>query len=284
MVTRRVVDVDPANAGQLDAWDGRQGAFWAEQADRFDRSVARYHEPFLAAAQLRPADRVLDVGCGTGRTTRDAARRAVEGSAVGVDLSSAMLEVARRRAAGEGLTNVRFVQADAQVAHLGGDFDVAVSRTGAMFFADPVAALANVGRALVPGGRLVLLVWRSAADNEWFTEITTAFAAGRPVPTPPPGAPGPFSMADPGRVHDVLSAAGYGSVQVEALTQPSWFGRDADDAVAFVHGLAGWMLEGLDDAGRARASSDLRRRVQDHTTGDGVEFGSATWLVTAVRA
>lgn len=278
------VEVDPGNAGQLGSWDGAQGAFWAAQADRFDRSVARYDAPFLAAADLRPGDRVLDVGCGTGRTTRDAARVAVRGSALGVDLSAAMLDVARRRAADEGLAHVRFEQADAQVARFPAEgFDVALSRTGAMFFADPVAALANVGRALVPGGRLVLLVWQAAAANEWITEITTALAAGRPLPTPPPGAPGPFSLADPVRIRQLLTAAGHRQVEVEGLEEPEWWGADPDDAMTFVLGLAGWMLDGLDPDARDRAVADLRRRVEAHAGPDGVEFGSAAWLVTARR-
>jgi len=282
VVAPRTVDVAPGNAGQSSAWDGAQGAFWAAEADRFDRSVARYDAAFFAAAELRPGDRVLDVGCGTGRTTREAARRT--GSALGVDLSSAMLEVARQRAADEGLTGVRFEQADAQVAAFPpAGFDVAISRTGAMFFADPVAALANVGRALAPGGRLVLLVWQALEANEWMTEILGALAAGRPLPAPPPGAPGPFSLADPARIREVLTAAGHRQVEVEGLAEPEWWGADPDDALAFVLGLAGWLLEGLDDAAREDAVADLRRRIEAHTGPDGVEFGSAAWLVTARR-
>lgn len=281
-VPGRTIDVAPGNAGQREAWDGAQGAFWAAQADRFDRAVARYDAAFLAAADLRPGERVLDVGCGTGRTTREAARRT--GSALGVDLSAAMLEVARRRAEEEGVTGARFEQADAQVADFPpASFDVAVSRTGAMFFADPVAALANVGRALVPGGRLVLLVWQAAEANEWTAEILGALAAGRPLPSPPPGAPGPFSLADPVRIREVLAGSGHRQVEVEGLAQPEWFGADADDALAFVLGLAGWLLDGLDDAARGRAVADLRRRLAAHAGPDGVELGSAAWLVTARR-
>ena len=277
-----MVDVHPANTAQLGTWDGAQGAYWAAQADRFDRAVARYDPAFLAAADLHPGDRVLDVGCGTGRTTRDAAR--ITGSALGVDLSSAMLEVARQRAADEGLTGVRFEQADAQVAAFPpAGFDVAISRTGAMFFADPVAALANVGRALVPGGRLVLLVWQALEANEWMTEILGALAAGRQLPVPPPDAPGPFSLADPGRIREVLTASGHRQVEVEGLVEPEWWGADADDALTFVLGLAGWLLEGLDDAARERAVTDLRRRIEAHAGPDGIEFGSAAWLVTACR-
>jgi ubiquinone/menaquinone biosynthesis C-methylase UbiE len=129
--------VDASNAEQLRAWDGDEGACWAARADHFDRSVARHHQRLMAAAEIGWAERVLDVGCGTGRTTRDAARATGAGSALGVDLSAAMLAVARRRAAEEGLTNARFEQVDAQVHPFVPEaFDLAISRTGAMFFGD----------------------------------------------------------------------------------------------------------------------------------------------------
>jgi SAM-dependent methyltransferase len=276
------VDVDPANREQLRAWDGDEGAFWASHADQVERSVGRYTGPLLDAADIRAADRILDIGCGTGGPTREAVRRAPDGVAVGVDLSSAMLQIARRGAEREGLDRVRFVQADVQVHPFeAGSFDVAISRAGAMFFADPVAAFGNVARALVPGGRLVLLVWQSPPANEWFSEIVTAFAAGRPVPAPPPGAPGPFALADPDRCRAILERAGYEDVQIRPVAEPMCLGRDADEAEAFIRGLAGWMLDGLDEEGRARALDDLRRRLSAHTTDAGVEFSSAAWLITA---
>src|SRR5690349_20152229 len=133
-MTMSSIQVDASNEGQLATWDGDEGAYWAEHADRFDRSIAGYHEAFKAAAAITSTDDVLDVGCGTGETTRDAARRAERGSALGVDLSSAMLDVARRRAADEGLTNVRFEHADAQVHPFApASVDVVISRTAAMF-------------------------------------------------------------------------------------------------------------------------------------------------------
>jgi SAM-dependent methyltransferase len=278
------LDVHPANHEQWRAWDGTEGAYWAAHADQFERSVARYTGPFLDAAGIAPGERVLDIGCGTGRTTRAAAGRAPGGAAVGIDLSAVMLDVARREANQAGLTSVRFVQGDAQVHPFdAGSFDVAISRSGAMFFADPVQALRNIARALVPRGRLVLLVWQSASANEWFTEIVGALAAGRQMPAPPANAPGPFGLADPDRIRTVLSDAGYQDVEIRPVAEPMWFGRDADDAVAFILGLVGWMLEDLDENARDGAVRDLRRAAEAHITDAGVEFSSATWLVTARR-
>jgi SAM-dependent methyltransferase len=153
MASTDAVTVHPSNRVQLSAWDGDEGAYWAAHADQFERALTAYHDRFFTAAAIEDDHRVLDVGCGTGRTTRDAARRASHGSVVGVDLSAAMLEVARRRADTEGLHNVTFEQADAQIHPFGAEwFDVAIACTSAMFFGDRVAALAT---SAVPCGRAV---------------------------------------------------------------------------------------------------------------------------------
>jgi SAM-dependent methyltransferase len=238
----------------------------------------------MAAAAIRPTDRVLDVGCGAGQATRDAARAASSGSALGVDLSSKMLEVARRRAVAEGVTNTRFEQADAQVhAFAAGSVDVAISRHGAMFFGDPVAAFRNVGRALRPGGWLTLLTWQPVGANEWIREIATALAAGRQLPTPPPNAPGPFALSDPDRVRAILGDAGFREVRLEPHPGPMYWGSTVEETERFVLGVAGWMMDGLDEAGRAKALGDLRASLAAHQTARGVVYDSATWIVTARR-
>src|SRR4051794_325786 len=228
-VVSGTVPVDPGNAAQLEAWERDEGTYWAAHADEFDRSVAAHHRRLLDAAAVADGEGVLDLGCGTGQTTRDAARRTPSGSALGVDLSSPMLAVARRRADEEGLSNARFVQADAQIHPFEtGAFDLAISRSGGMFFADLVAAYANVARALRPGGRLVLLAWQAFQRNEWIREISTALADGRERPGPPPGAPGPFSLAVPDQVRSILATAGFTDVEVAPAEGPMWFGDDAD--------------------------------------------------------
>lgn len=284
MTTTDAVPVHPANTEQLRAWDGDEGAYWAAHADHFESALTAYRDRLFAAAAIEPSDRVLDVGSGTGHTTREAARIASAGSALGVDLSSAMLEVARQRAAAEGVANVRFEQADAQIYPFEPDaFDVAIGQTSAMFFGDRVAGLANVGRALRPRGRLVLLTWQPFPANEWIREFSTALAAGRDLPAPPPDAPGPFTLADPEVIRSVLSAAGYDEINADAVSAPMWFGHDTDDAHRLLSGLLGWMLEGLDDATRARALDDLRTTIAAHETPDGVLYESAAWLIRATR-
>jgi SAM-dependent methyltransferase len=275
------VPVDPANAEQLAAWNGDEGTYWARHADRFDRAIAGHDGPFQAAAGFEPTDRVLDVGCGSGQNTRDAARAAGSGSALGVDLSAPMLVHARRVAEAEGLTNASFLQADAQIHPFEpASFDVAICRTSAMFFADHVAALANIGRALRPGGRLALLTWQPLAGNEWLEDIATALAAGRSPRIPPPGV-GPFALSEPDRIRAVLDGAGFIDVKLVGNEAPIWFGADAPDACQFILGLMGWMLDGLDDGARAVARDALQAVTADHETVDGVTFASATWIITA---
>ena len=276
--------VDPANAGQARAWDGDEGAYWAEHAQRFDRAVAAYHGAFMAACGIARGERVLDVGCGTGQATRDAAAAARPGSALGVDLCGRMIELARQLAASQDIGNASFEQADAQIHPFpAGSFDAAISRTGTMFFGDPVAAFTNIGRALRPGGRLVMLAWQGPGPNEWVRELTGAMAAGRDLPAPPPDAPGPFSLADPARTRTLLASAGFSDVTLGALHGPMWFGSDPDDAHRFVLGLLGWMLDGLDDTGRKRALDALSATVTAHAGSDGVTFAAGAWLIRAVR-
>jgi SAM-dependent methyltransferase len=275
---------DPSNANQLSNWDGDTGAFWADNADRFDAGVAGYREPFLAAAAIEESATVLDVGCGSGQVTRDAARLATEGSALGVDLSTRMVELARRRAHHEQLTNVTFEQADAQIHPFARDhFDLVVSRHGSMFFGDSVTAFANIARALRPGGRLVLLTWQSFERNEFIRAVLTALAAGREVPAPPVDAPGPLALSDPDRVRSLLDAAGFTDVRLQGLSQPMYLGAEADDAVRHLCGMHAGMLRDIDPETRDRALDNLRASVTEHHTEHGVRYGSAAWLVQARR-
>ena len=123
-----------------------------------------------------------------------------------------------------------------------------------------------------------------AEHAEYFDRsVAGALAAGRDLPAPPPDAPGPFSLSGPDRVREILSAAGFDDVDLEGTTGGMWFGTDADDAHRFVLGLMGWMLEGLDEAGRARAGDELRATMAGHETADGVVFGSAAWTIRATR-
>ena len=266
------------------AWDGPEGDHWSDHADRYTRSSERFRHALIGALDLRPSSRVLDIGCGTGVSTIEAGRIASEGTALGIDLSQRMLGLAREAAAAERLEHVRFQQADAQDhPFTAGEYDVAISCFGAMFFADPVAAFANIRRALRPGGRICLLAWRDLERNEWVDAVRNALAAGRRLPTPPAGAPGPFSLADRDIATERLAAAGYRAIEFNSVGEPITFGTSADDAYPFMStlGITRGLTADLDDASRAAALEQLYKTLVDHETADGVVFNASAWLITA---
>jgi SAM-dependent methyltransferase len=275
------------NVDQAAAWDGPAGDAWVAREAFQNDALAAHTDALFAAADVHADDHVLDVGCGTGDTTRAAARRAVGGDALGVDLSRAMLARAAQRAAAEGLHNVAFEQADVQVhpfteaAH-----DLVISRFGVMFFADPVAAFSNLARATVPGGRLALVVWQPFAGNEWVEVPRAALALGRDLPPIPEDVPGPFGLADPDRVRRILGDAGWSDVELDDVCATYDYG--AEPATAAQHaseiGVFRVLLEDLDDEQTTRAMDALTVAMTEHATpAGGVQLDSRIWVVTAVR-
>jgi ubiquinone/menaquinone biosynthesis C-methylase UbiE len=157
----------------------------------YDAELRRYTQVLRQAWGVRPRDQVLDIGCGTGQTTREAARIAQAGSALGVDISAPAIARARAIARTCGLRDVTFECADAQSHRFPQErFDLAISRFGTMFFDDPVAAFANIRRALRPAGRLVMIVWQPHERNEWDVAIHQSLA----------GPEGPVAAAPPARI------------------------------------------------------------------------------------
>lgn len=275
-----------ANADMARAWDGEEGDQWTQFADEYDNTNRSIWARFLETDPIGRADRVLDIGCGCGQSTRDAARLAHEGSALGVDLSSSMLAVARRRAIAEGVLNVEFRQADAQVyAFDPGTFDVAISRFGVMFFEDRMGAFTNIASALRSGGRLAMLAWQDVRKNEWIMTVRETLAAGRDLPMPPAGAPGPMALADQDDVRGLLAGAGFEAIGFTSIEEPVWFGADAEKAYEFVGeiGIVKGLSDGLGRDTKAAAHEQLRAALRAHETPEGVRFGSGVWLISATK-
>ncbi|MFF6832783.1 class I SAM-dependent methyltransferase [Streptomyces sp. NPDC012438] len=275
------------NTEQAQAWNGPEGVHWARHQDRWNAVNEGFDEPLLDAAGITGDGRVLDIGCGAGQTTRLAALRAPRGSALGLDLSGPMLAEARARAEREGVPHALFEQGDAQEHPFGaGAFDAAISRYGVMFFADPVAAFANIGRALRPGGRLAFVCPAEAALNEWAVAMT-ALRDLLPVGDfGSPGLPGMFSLADPDRIRRVLAAAGFTGVTTERVRAHGRWGRGAGDAADFLLGTGPGrhLTERADAETRARVRRTLEDRLRAHEAADGtVRLLSTCWLVTADR-
>ncbi|WP_283137590.1 class I SAM-dependent methyltransferase [Rhizohabitans arisaemae] len=276
--------MDIVNTHQAHAWNGYEGRHWADRHDRYDAMVGGLNGPLFEGAVIERAHRVLDIGCGAGATTRIAARSAPDGHAFGVDLSEPMLERARRTAEAEGLGNVTFEQGDAQVhpfpeAH----FDVAVSRGGIMYFADPVAAFGNIGRALKPGGRLAFVCGRDSGEDE-AARLWQAMARHVPLPDPAEDdAPGPVNFTNRDHIVEVLTKAGFTQVTATPFETVSVFGRDAEDAAEFVFGwgpVRHWLRDS-DPAAVARAREAVVAALRPFEIDGAVRLTGPVWRFTA---
>jgi SAM-dependent methyltransferase len=250
----------------------------------YDAELRRHNEALRRACGIQFGDHVLDIGCGTGQTTRQAARPARAGHALRVEISAAAIERARELARSEGLRNVAFERADAQVHRFPQErFDLAISRFGTMFFDDPAAAFANIRRALRPVGRLVLMVWQPHERNEWDVAICRSLGGPQALAAVASEGPDPFSLADPPAVTEVLEAAGYADVTFTDVREPVYYGPDVSAALDWVRGFTctSQALERLDPAAAARAVRRLREALAAHAGDDSVWFNSRAWIVTA---
>jgi len=275
-----------ANEDQANFWDGPGGDHWSEHEQVYDGAVANYMADFMQRAAISPTDVVLDIGCGNGATTRAAAQQASQGRVVGIDLSDAMVGNARRHAVEHGLDNVEIVHADVQIADLGREvFDVAISRTGAMFFADPVVAFSNIASALKPTGRMTLLAWQAYEENEWQFALADALAMGRTFPRPEVSKPGPMGLADSDFTRSILAKSGFYAIDIQPIERRFSFGANAQEAFDFMTslGFTKGALEPLTEQDRQIALEKLRVAISDHEESDGVWFGSAAWLIRATR-
>jgi SAM-dependent methyltransferase len=280
------VAVHQSNARAQRDWDA-DAEFLAENDARFDINLSGYEQHLLTAANISTGESVLDVGCGTGPTTRNAALLAVGGTSVGIDLSPAMIAQARRRTREQGLRNVDFIVGDAQIYPFDpSSVDVAVSRMGTLFFGDPGMAFHNIRRALRPNGRIAITVWQSMSVNEWIQELSRTLLDDPTPPQPPPGTPGPFAMADAEWARAILEMAGFHDIAVMAVSEPLVFGTDVDDAYNFVtaFGLPKGLLQILTAGAALKAEADLRESLAAHAGPRGVAYGSAAWIITAKSA
>ncbi|HLM86840.1 MAG TPA: class I SAM-dependent methyltransferase [Solirubrobacteraceae bacterium] len=279
------------NDEAIRAWDGPLYDRFVRFREIVTRGLGAHGEEALRLHPLTHGQRVLDIGCGFGDTTqRIAGFVGPDGEAVGVDAAPRFIEDAIREADEAGVSNARFLVADVQETLSGeGRFDIAFSRFGTMFFASPVAALRNVRRALVPGGKLVMVVWRRRIDNDWLYRAQTIVEgiAARPEEYDEPTCgPGPFSMADADTTSEILIHAGFTDVTLHRCDIPIAIGRDLDEAIEFVMALgpAGEILRLAGDRAahlHGRVQSALRDGLAEFIVDGEPRAHASTWIVAA---
>lgn len=216
-MTEPTPSIPTANITQVEYWRDA-GKKWRAYQREIDRQLAVVTDRLLERAASAPGERVIDVGCGAGHTTLRLAEAVGDGQVLGIDISEILLAVAEQRARDNGIGNVAFLLADAQVHGFAADaYDLIASRFGVMFFSDPVAAFRNLAHALRPGGRFAFASWGPLEQNPWFRlpQDVAVRHLGPPEPQPP-HAPGPMAFSDAAYVEDLLSEAGLEAVEVAA--------------------------------------------------------------------
>ncbi|MEA2294109.1 MAG: hypothetical protein QOE86_1748 [Solirubrobacteraceae bacterium] len=279
-----------ANAEAVQAWDGPLFDRFVRYRHLVVTGLKAFGDDALRRYPPRLGARVLDIGCGFGDTTQQiAAQIGPRGVAVGVDAAPRFIAAARAEAEAAGCPNAMFVVADVERTSFEGVYDQAFSRMGTMFFANPVAALRNVRAALVPGGRLVMVVWRAKAENEWVwraQQITERFVTKPETYDEPTCGPGPFAMGNADTVTGILKSAGYDDLTLHRVDLPMTIGRDLHEAAEFVMALgpAGEILRLAGDRAahlREPVHAALVEGMADWAGPGGVDAPSSTWIVSA---
>jgi SAM-dependent methyltransferase len=246
----------------------------------------------LDGLRAQPGERVLDVGCGTGQTSVELARRvAPTGRVVGVDIAEPMVAAARQRAQEAGADNLELVLADAAVQTFDAPFDAIHSRFGVMFFSDSVAAFTHLHAQLKPTGRMAFVCWQALEVNDW--ALVPMTAVHRLVPHQPlpalmqPGFPGPFFFSDPDFVRQVLADAGFQHVEITPHEQPIHLGATMTlgEAVDFSMqiGPAARLIADADPTLQPTFREALTSAFAPYATAEGVWMTARTLVVTCVR-
>ena len=281
---------DP-NREQREFWDSREnGKIWIKHQALLDGQLESFSRVMFDHACIRPGLSVVDVGCGCGTDTLTAAREVGPiGRVLGLDLSRLMLARAIGRAAQAELFQAHFLQADAQTYRFEpGSIDRIISRFGIMFFADPVAAFANLAGALAPTGHMTFMTWQAVDKNPWM--MLPVVEALQLIEMDLPGDPhelGPFAFADADRLARILREAGFARTEIQAY-EPRLVvagGRTLDDAVDFVMEFLP-MRRALKTASveeREHVHEAIRGAIGPYERSGGVIMPSAAWIVKAYK-
>lgn len=274
------------NTDQIAYWNGAGGQRWADRQPVQDILLQPVADLLIDRAKIKPGERILDVGCGSGSTSFSFAKAVGStGHVTGVDISAPMLSRAKENTP-KGAP-VEFILADATVYPFAPDsFDLLASRFGVMFFADPALSFSNMRRAMRRSGRLAFACWREPRENPFF--MTALQAVYKHVPKMPPVGPedpGPFAFASQERVNRILKAAGFSDIAMEPcnLALDVAVGRGMDAAVksALEIGPAARALADHPPETVAAAAQSVREALAPYAKGQTVPLDAAIWIVTA---
>ncbi len=281
----------PENTEAIEAWNGPLFERFVEFREVICGGLSVHGDAALDVLAPQPGDRVLDIGCGFGDTTLQIAELVGEsGVAVGVDAAPRFIQMAQAEAAEAGVPNARYLVSDVQLNPFTEQFDNAYSRFGTMFFASPVAALRNVRKALAPGGRLVMVVWRRREDNPWIYEaqkIVEGIVERPKEYDEPTCGPGPFSMANADTVSEILMYAGFTDIDLRRCDRAIMAGPDLENAIdlTMAIGPGGEILRLQGDRAahlREPVRQALREGLAQYVSDDGsVSAMASTWIVSA---
>jgi SAM-dependent methyltransferase len=284
-----MADPEQINADMLSFWNGQGGHIWVARQAHTDITLAPMTEALLAFSAPRPGERVLDIGCGCGATTLEFARAVgPAGRVTALDISGSMLAEGEARAKAAGIANIDWRQADAATATLDG-FDLLTSAFGLMFFGDPVAAFANMRSSASPGARMTFVCWRPLAENPWMEVPMNAVSRHLPPrPKADPHAPGMFAFADPQRVSEVLTAAGWAPPQFDTLDLDLDIaaGRGLEEAVVQstqIGAVNSWLRNQPANI-VSTVTTSLREALAAHLDGASIRLPGAMWLVSSEPA
>ena len=278
-----------ADALKYEDWAGEMGARWLANLQGFEITIAPVGDALLARAAYSSGERVLDIGCGGGATTLAIAQDVQPGGEVlGIDISPELIAATTRRAAAAGITNARFLCADAASVTLpDGLYDRLFSRFGSMFFAEPIPAFANLRKLLKPEGRIDLAVWGPPQQNPWMLEGMAVARRHVELLAPVPRAPGPFAFEDLDYMREILNGAGFQGVDIIAAkgllavggpgATPNQAQQFACNAMAF-----GQVLLDYPESVQQSVQTDLVELYgKHHRSNEGVMMGYTAWLVSA---
>jgi ubiquinone/menaquinone biosynthesis C-methylase UbiE len=279
---------DSPNAREVQYWNSAQTRAWADEYEVIDRLFAGLTRVALDHAAPKLGERVIDIGCGSGTTVLElAARVGPTGYVLGADVSKPSVEKAQERIAAAGVQQAEITLCDVSTHSFpANSFDLVFSRFGVMFFADPVAAFANIHKAMKSDGRLAVAVFRTPQENKWATAALATVRHLLPSITPPgPEDPGQFSWADAARVRRILETAGFQDISLTPHDpEMPLAGRGGAAEAANFMSRVGPVVRAMSDASEQRRKevrAALEAFFKIHEGPKGIVLPGAIWVVTA---